>query len=80
MSFLLVSITVFSVVIPAYSSKEIRFGLVTGEQNMINNGALSGINAALEDINERSDVLFGYTLKYELHSKVGLSYCEHQCR
>ena len=68
---LLVSITVFSTVVTsAYNSKEIHFGLLTGEQNVISNGALSGIKAALEDINERSDILYGYTLKYELHSKV----------
>ena len=70
MSLLVVPITVFSVVLPAYSGKEIHFGLLTGEQNVISNGALSGIKAALEDINERSDVLFGYTLNYELYSKV----------
>ena len=37
---------------------------------MISNGALSGIQAAVEEINERSDLLSGYTLNYKHHSKV----------
>ena len=44
------------------SNKEIYFGLMIGDEN---GGALSGVEAALKEINERSDILSGYELKYE---------------
>ena len=53
------------------STKELYFGLMIGDEN---SGALSGVQAALKEINERSDILSGYELKYEhVYSKVNYS-------
>ena len=53
------------------STKELYFGLVIGDEN---NEALSGVQAALKEINERSDILSGYELKYErVYSQVNYS-------
>ena len=41
-------------------------------------GALAGVQAALDDINRRDDLLPGYSLHYTLtDSQVSIVYCDH---
>lgn len=54
------------------SDQELFFGVIVGDKG--NEGVLSGIQGALDDINGNSDLLHGYKLKYDLaHSEV----CKH---
>ena len=46
------------------------FGLMLGDQS---EGALSGIEAALDEINARNDLLSGYTLNYYLINSLAVS-------
>ena len=51
------------------------FGLMPGDRYNENRGALSGIEAALDEIDERNDLLPGYKLNYDLvHSQVSYIY------
>ncbi len=46
------------------SDQELFFGVIIGDKG--NEGVLSGIQAAVDDINENNDLLPGYKLKYNL--------------
>ena len=63
----------------ANQSIPLYFGLMlslSGDQQ--STGALSGVQAALDDINNRDDLLPGYSLHYTLtDSKVNLYMCGH---
>ena len=51
------------------SDRELIFGVIVGDKG--NEGVLSGIQAALDEINGKNDLLPGYKLKYDLaHSEV----------
>ena len=53
------------------SSQDLYFGLLVGDQFGGSEGALSGIQDALNNINERTDLLAGYTLKHNpIHLQV----------
>ena len=70
MSPLLSFITLFSIATFASCDQELIVGLLTGDQNFINDGTLAGVHAALSEVNQRNDLLSNYTLNYELYSKV----------
>lgn len=72
---LLVVLAMCSVALSSTSGldQELFFGLMIGDQNQENmdSGALSGVQAALDEVNQRTDLLSGYKLSYELvHSQV----------
>ena len=46
------------------SDQELFFGVIVGDKG--NEGVLSGIQAALDEINRNNDLLPGYKLKYDL--------------
>ena len=51
------------------SDRELFFGVIVGDKG--SEGVLSGIQAAVDDINGNNDLLPGYKLKYDLaHSEV----------
>ena len=53
------------------TDRQLLFGLMLGDQS---GGALSGIEAALDEIKGRNDLLSGYSLNYDLvNSQVGYS-------
>ena len=57
------------------SNQDIFLGLMIREHDLKNSGGLLGMQAALREINERSDILSGYTLKFEnVYSKVKCTY------
>ena len=55
------------------TDRQLLFGLMLGDQNG-GDSALSGIEAALDEINDRNDLLPGYRLNYDLMSSQAVSY------
>jgi hypothetical protein len=53
------------------TDRQLLFGLMLGDHS---EGALSGIEAALDEVNDRSDLLSGYTLNYGLINSQAVSY------
>ena len=73
----LVFIAVLSLAVASSNSsnQDIFLGLMIREHDLKNSGGLLGMQAALREINKRSDILSGYTLKFEnVYSKVNFMY------
>ena len=69
----LVIIVMHSIAISSSTNtdRQLFFGLMLGDQS---EGALSGIEAAVDEINARNDILPGYTLNYDLINSQAVSY------
>ena len=60
-----------AVISSSSTDRQLFFGLMLSDQN---GGALPGIEAAVDEINSRNDLLPGYRLNYDLINSQAVSY------